>query len=225
MSYTSPMTKPLRDRREAGALLAKKLTRYANDPNAVVLGVPRGGVPVAYEIARALSLPLDAFEVRKLGTPGHEELAMGAIASGGSVYLNDRLIAELGISHEELAAEVGRERRELERRERLYRDHRPRPELTGKSVILVDDGLATGASIFAAIEALRTLTPGRIVVATPVAPRETIEELRSEVDEVACWVTPEPFYAVGAAYEAFPQVSDDEVRSLLNRAYAQGHAA
>lgn len=210
-----------RDRREAGTLLAKKLTRYAHDPNAIVLGLPRGGVPVAYEIAQALGVPLDAFEVRKLGTPGHEELAMGAIGSGGVTYLNDRVIAGLRVSHEQIAAVVAREQRELERRERLYRDHRPLPKLTGKTVIHVDDGIATGASMLVAAEALRRLAPGRIVVAIPIAPRETLAELQPVVDEVVCWTTPEPFYAVGAAYENFSQVGDDEVRALLGRAYAR----
>lgn len=216
---------PFRDRREAGVLLAKKLVRYANDPNAIVLGVPRGGVPVAYEVSRALRLPLDVFEVRKLGVPGHDELAMGAIASGGVEFFNDRIIEELGISREQIDVAVVRERRELERCERLYRDHRPLVDLAGKTVLLVDDGIATGASMSAAIAALRRLDPARIVVAIPVAPLETLEELQRVAEEVVCWATPEPFYAVGAAYEAFPHVGDDEVRDVLSRAQRRARAA
>jgi predicted phosphoribosyltransferase len=207
------------DRRAAGKLLAKKLTSYASDPNVVVLGLPRGGVPVAYEIAQALDARLDAFEIRKLGVPGHEELAMGAIGSGGSCYLNAHVIDALGIPSDEIDQVVARERRELDRREKLYRDSRPRPDLTGKTVILVDDGIATGSSMHAAVAALRRHHPARIVVAIPVAPVDSLAELRAEVDELVCWTTPEPFYAVGAAYEDFPQVGDDEVRALLNRAF------
>ena len=201
------------DRRDAGRLLAKKLTAYAHDPNVVVLGLPRGGVPVAYEIALALGARLDVFEVRKLGVPGHEELAMGAIGSGGEYYLNARVIEEFGISRDQIDRLLARERQELERREKLYRDSRPRPNVAGKTVILVDDGIATGSSMNAAVAALHRQHPAHVVVAIPVAPVESLEELRSAVDDVVCWATPEPFYAVGAAYEDFPQVSDDEVRA------------
>lgn len=187
------------DRRDAGRLLAKKLTAYAHDPNVVVLGLPRGGVPVAYEIALALGARLDAFEVRKLGVPGHEELAMGAIGSGGEYYLNARVIEELGISRDQIDRVLARERQELERREKLYRDSRPRPNVAGKTVILVDDGIATGSSMHAAVAALHRQHPAHVVVAIPVAPVESLEELRSAVDDVVCWATPEPFYAVGAA--------------------------
>ena len=214
-----------RDRADAGSLLAKKLSGYAGDPQVVVLGLPRGGIPVAYEVAQALGAPLDAFEVRKLGVPGHEELAMGAIGSGGACHLNRKIIAELEIAPETLDAVIACERRELERREQLYRDSRPRPELAGKVVILVDDGIATGASMLAAIAALRRRNPARIVVAVPVAPRESLDDLRPEVDELVCWATPEPFYAVGAAYGDFDQVSDDAVRALLERAFTRRSAA
>jgi putative phosphoribosyl transferase len=225
MSAFIQENEPFFDRRQAGRLLAKKLTRYAGDPNAIVLGLPRGGVPVAYEIAQALGIRLDVFEVRKLGTPGHEELAMGAIANGGGVYLNQRIIDELAISREQIAVVLARERRELERGERLYRDHRPLPELAGKTIILVDDGVATGASMLAAIAALRQLAPTRVVVAIPVAPTETLADLQVVVDEVVCWAAPEPFYAVGAAYEALSQVSDNDVRALLDLAYQGPFAA
>jgi putative phosphoribosyl transferase len=208
-----------RDRRDAGLLLAKKLAAYANDSNVVVLGLPRGGVPVAWEIARTLGAPLDTFEVRKLGVPGHEELAMGAIGSGGAIYLNTEAIRALRITPEQIDAVVARERRELERREKLYRDNRPRPNLAGTTAILVDDGIATGSTMQAAIASLRRHRPARIVVAIPVAPPESLDELRAQVDEVVCWTTPDPFYAVGAAYDDFAQVSDDEVRALLELAF------
>ena len=215
--------KKFRDRREAGILLAKKLTAYANDPNVIVLGLPRGGIPVAYEIAQALGVPLDSYEVRKIGMPGHEELAMGAIGSGGIYYLNAEVIDALRISREQIESVVTRERHELERREKLYRDSRPRLKLAGKTVILVDDSVATGSSMHVAVASLRLHDPARIVVAIPVAPIETLEELRVEVDEVVSWSTPEPFFAVGAAYDEFGQVSDNEVRALLDRAYGQKH--
>jgi len=214
-----------RDRADAGILLAKKLAHYAGDPNVVVLGLPRGGVPVAYEVSRALGAPLDTFEVRKLGVPGHEELAMGAIGSGGVCYLNHRMIEQLEIAPERIDAVIASERRELERRERLYRDSRPRPALAGKIVILVDDGIATGASMLAAIGALRRRQPARVVVAVPVAASESLDDLRPQVDELVCGVVPEPFYAVGLAYRDFDQVSDDDVRALLERAFAARTAA
>jgi len=211
---------PFHDRSEAGALLATKLAVYANDPNVVVLGLARGGVPVAFEIARALDVPLDSYEVRKIGTPGHEELAMGAIGSGGAYYLNTDVIGALHIPHQAIESVITTERHELARREKLYRDGRPRPELRGKTVILVDDGVATGSSMHAAIASVRAHDPARIVVAIPVAPIETLTELRGEADEVVCLSTPQPFLAVGAAYDEFAQVSDDEVRGLLERSFS-----
>lgn len=203
------------DRHDAGRRLAERLLPYARRPDALVLGLPRGGIPVAYEVAKALDLPLDVFSVRKLGVPGHEELALGAIGSGGAYYLNIPVIRSLDITATEIRDVVDRERRELERREQLYRDHRPRPEIHGKVVILVDDGLATGASVRAAIIALRRLDPARIVVAVPVAPVEAYAELRNEVDEFICYETPYPFDAVGVWYRDFSQTTDDEVRRLL----------
>ena len=203
--------------------MAERLTAFANDPNAIVLGLPRGGIPVGFEIVQAIGAPLDSYEVRKIGTPGHEELAMGAIGSGGAYYLNPELIAALGIPAQHVASAVMREQRELERREKLYRDGRPRPQLAGKTVILVDDGIATGASMHAAVESLRQRRPARIVVAIPVAPRETLAALRTAVDQVVCSTTPDPFLAVGAAYDEFGQVGDDEVRALLARAWERRH--
>lgn len=210
-----------RDRYEAGAVLAKRLRAYVGDANLVVLGLPRGGVPVAFPIAQALGAPLDSYEVRKIGTPGHEELAMGAIGSGGVFHLNPEIIAALHISRLQIESAVALERDELIRREQLYRDSRPRPKLAGKTVILVDDGLATGASMHAAVEWLGAENCARIVVAVPVAPADTIAALRSDVDEIVCVSMPEPFIAVGAAYANFAQTSDDEVRTLLDRAFRE----
>lgn len=207
-----------RDRYDAGDRLVERLEHYAKRGDAVVLALPRGGVPVAYEIATKLDLPLDVFSVRKLGVPGHEELAMGAIGSGGAYYLNRPVLRSLHVSSEEVLDVVARERHELERRDHLYRDSRPRPEIFGKTAILVDDGLATGASMYAAIAALRRRNPARIVVAVPVAPAETCTELRAQVDEVVCYQTPFPFEAVGIWYEDFSQTTDEEVRGLLNGA-------
>jgi predicted phosphoribosyltransferase len=206
-----------RDRRHAGQLLARTLGKYANRPDVLVLALPRGGAPVAYEVARALHAPLDVFVVRKLGVPGHEEYAMGAIASGGERVLNDDVVRELGISDAAIDAVVFSEQRELERRERLYRDSRPLPELRGHSVILVDDGLATGSTMLAAVKALRAHQPARIVVAVPTGAAETCEHLRSVADEVVCATTPRPFRAVGLWYEDFAQTSDAEVHDLLAR--------
>ena len=209
------------DRRDAGRALAERLEDHAGRPDVLVLGLPRGGVPVAYEVARALHAPLDVFLVRKLGLPGQEELAMGAIASGGIRVVNPDVLSELGVP-EELIDEVAREEEEeLARRERLYRGDRPPPQVEGRTVILADDGLATGASMRAAVAALRQLRPARIVVAVPVAARETCDELRSEVDEVVCAVTPDPLYAIGMWYRDFSQTSDEEVRSLLEAARAE----
>ncbi|HLI27301.1 MAG TPA: phosphoribosyltransferase [Chloroflexota bacterium] len=209
------MWRRFRDRREAGRLLAARLAHYRGRPDVLVLALPRGGVPVGYEVARALGAPLDVFLVRKLGVPGHEELAMGAVASGGVQVLNDDVIAGLGLSERVVAAVTARELQELERRERLYRGARPPHEVHGRTVILVDDGLATGATMRAAIHALRSRGAARIVAAVPVAPPPTCAELRAEADEVVCLVTPEPFLAVGLWYEDFTQTSDDEVRALL----------
>src|SRR5438105_8686626 len=206
-----------RNRNEAGRLLAEKLTAYANRPDVLVLALPRGGVPVGYEVARALSAPLDVFVVRKLGVPGYEELAMGAVATDGVSVLNDQIVQRLRIPEYIVDAVAAREQEELARRERLYRGGRPPPDVRGRTVILVDDGLATGATMRAAIMALRQLQPARIIVAIPTASPETCEELRAEVDEVICAITPEPFLAVGHWYEDFSQTTDEEVRDLLAR--------
>jgi len=211
------MKRAFANRRKAGETLATKLAAYADRADVLVLGLPRGGVPVAYEVARALRAPLDVFLVRKLGVPGQEELAMGAIATGGVRVLNDEIIFLLGISESVIDAVAHGEQQELERRERLYRGNRPRPEVPGRTVILVDDGLATGSTMRAAAAALRQMGPSRIIVAVPVGAQETCEEFRQEVDEVICAVTPEPFMAVGAWYADFSQTSDDEVRDLLQK--------
>jgi predicted phosphoribosyltransferase len=207
-----------RDRRDAGRFLARQLGAYANRDDVIVLGLPRGGVPVAYEVARALHAPLDVFLVRKLGVPGHEEYAMGAIASGGVRVLNEEAIQGLRIAPSAIEATAAREQQELLRRERLYRGQRPPPDVRGRIAILVDDGLATGASMQAAVMALRRLQPARIVVAVPTAAPETCEQLRSLADEVVCASTPEPFHAVGLWYENFSQTGDEEVRALLAQA-------
>jgi putative phosphoribosyl transferase len=207
-----------RDRFQAGRVLAQKLARYAGRPDVLVLGLPRGGVPVAFAVAEALGVPLDDFLVRKLGLPGQEELAIGAIASGGIRVLNEELVDALGIPLEEIDAIAGEEQRELERRERLYRDDRPPPDVRGRTVILVDDGLATGSSMRAAVAALRQQQPARIVVAVPVGAPDTCAELRAETDEVVCARTPEPFHAVGLWYDDFSQTTDAEVHDLLARA-------
>jgi predicted phosphoribosyltransferase len=206
---------PFRNRREAGRLLASKLAAYANRQDALVLALPRGGVPVAYEVASALRVPLDVFLVRKLGVPGYEELAMGAIATGGVLALNDHLVRTLNIPNQVIEAVAAKEEQELARREHLYRGDRPPPDVRVRTVILVDDGLATGATMYAAVKALRQLQAARIVVAVPIASPETCEELRSEVDDIICAVTPEPFHAIGLWYEDFSQTADEEVRNLL----------
>jgi len=210
--------RPFRDRGEGGRFLAAKLARYADRADVLVLALPRGGVPVAYEVARALGAPLDVFLVRKLGVPGHEEYAMGAIATSGVRVLNGDVVSALGIPHDVIDAIAARERQELERRERLYRGGRPPPEVRGRTVILVDDGLATGATMQAAIKALRQHKPTRIVVAVPTASPDACEQLRAQADEVVCATTPEPFHAVGLCYEDFSQTTDEEVRDLLARA-------
>jgi putative phosphoribosyl transferase len=204
-----------RDRREAGRQLAQHLAAYANRPDVLVLALPRGGVPVAYEVARALRAPLDVFLVRKLGLPGHEEYAMGAVASGGVRVLNPEVVGELHLSDELIDTVTRRELQELERRERAYRGDRPFPDVRGKTVILVDDGLATGSTMRAAAEALRQQRPARLVVAVPAGSPQTCDEFRDEVDEVVCALTPEPFYAVGLWYDDFSQTTDDQVRALL----------
>lgn len=207
-----------RDRTHAGRRLAEELRPYATRPNLLVLALPRGGVPVAVEVTEALNAPLDIFLVRKLGLPGHEEYAMGAIASGGIRVINEELVATLSIPESVIDAVAEREQRELERREREYRGDRPKPALRGQTVILVDDGLATGASMRAAVEALRTEHPERLVVAVPVAAPETCDAFRDLVDDIVCAITPEPFQAVGLWYDDFSQTTDDEVRELLARA-------
>ncbi|WFU34367.1 erythromycin esterase family protein [Bradyrhizobium brasilense] len=205
------------DRRDAGRYLAEKIAGYSNRPDVLVLALPRGGVPVAYEVARALNAPLDVFVVRKLGVPGYEELAMGAVATGGVRVLNSAIVEALGIPAPMIDAVAARERLELARRERLYRGGRPQPEVRGRTVILVDDGLATGATMHAAIEALRQQGPERIVVAVPTASPDTCEEMKRRADEVICAITPEPFHAVGRWYQEFSQTTDEEVRELLAR--------
>jgi predicted phosphoribosyltransferase len=210
------------DRADAGRTLARSLQRYKNLADVIVLALPRGGVPVAIEVARELNAPLDVFIVRKLGVPGHEELGMGAIASGGIRVFNESIIRELGISDEVRDLVTARERTELKRRERLYRDDRPPPQIEGKTVIIVDDGLATGFSMKAAVTALREQHPARLIVAVPTAPVATCSELKKMADEVVCGLTPEPFYAVGGSYVDFRQVTDEEVRSLLNSATVAG---
>jgi predicted phosphoribosyltransferase len=206
-----------RNRTDAGRQLAEKLAAYANRPDVLVLALPRGGVPVGFEVARALGAPLDVFLVRKLGVPGYEELAMGAVAIGGVRVLNDEIVRGLGISEHEIDAAAARELQELARRQRLYRGDRPLPEIAGRTVILVDDGLATGATMRAAIAAVRQQQPARIVVAVPTASPDTCEALKAEADDVVCAMTPEPFLAVGHWYEDFMQTTDDEVRELLAR--------
>jgi predicted phosphoribosyltransferase len=204
-----------RDRRQAGQLLAKSLRRYARRPDVIVLALPRGGVPVGYQVARELEVPLDVFLVRKLGVPGQPELAMGAIASGGVRVLDAELARRCGVSRAEIDEVQARELEELLRRERAYRGHRPTPEVAGRTVILVDDGVATGSSLKAAIAALRRRVPAAIVAAVPVAPPSTVDELSSLADEVVCVDTPVPFYAVGNFYDDFSPTEDEEVRELL----------
>jgi predicted phosphoribosyltransferase len=210
------------DRADAGRLLGHELRHFAGREDVVVLALPRGGVPVAFEVARELEAPLDVFVVRKLGLPEQPELAMGALASGGLRVLNDDVVQAATVSRETIERVAGQEQQELERRERLYRDGRPPVEVAGKAVILVDDGLATGATMLAAVRALRTRDPSEIVVAVPIAPPETCEGLRGEADDVVCARTPEPFVAIGVWYEQFRQVSDEEIRDLLNRANGAG---
>jgi predicted phosphoribosyltransferase len=204
-----------RDRREAGRVLAGLLGAYRGREGVVVLGLPRGGIPVAWEVAAALGAPLDAFVVRKLGAPGHEEFAIGALAAGGRVVVNDDLLRALRVTPQQLRNVAEREGRELIRREAAYRAGRPPVDVAGKTVVLVDDGLATGASMFAAIQALREADPAEIVVAVPAAPESTCRELAGMIDDVVCASMPTPFLAVGESFWDFRQVSDEEVRELL----------
>lgn len=217
MSPPEP-TLPYPDRREAGRILAEHLRPHAHDGATVVLGLPRGGVPVAYEVAGALELPLDVFVVRKLGVPGHEELAMGAIASGGVRVINAHVLAEAGGAQEAVDRVAALELQELERREALYRSGRPTPDLRGRTIILVDDGLATGATMRAAVAALRQRGVARIVAAVPVGSSSACSRVREEADEMICPALPEPFFGVGQFYEDFSQTPDDEVRALLAKA-------
>jgi predicted phosphoribosyltransferase len=207
--------KRFKDRIQAGELLAKRLEAYAGRPDVVVLALPRGGVPVGYAVAKALNVPLDVMVVRKLGLPGHEEFAMGAIASGGEYVLNRDLLERVGMPGQMIEATARRELAELERREKLYRAGRPPLQLRGCTVILVDDGLATGATMQAAVKAVRKAEPARIVVAVPVGSPDTCREMSKEADEVVCYCTPNPFHAVGLWYEEFSQTSDEEVEKLL----------
>lgn len=209
------------DRRHAGRVLAAALSRYRGRDDLVVLALPRGGVPVAYEVAKQLSAPLDVFVVRKLGVPGYEELAMGAIASGGVLVLNQDVVNQLGLSQGVIDAVASKEREELARRERLYRGDRPPVEVRGRTVILVDDGLATGSTMRAAVAGLKARGPSGIVIGVPIAVPSTCEELASEVDDIVCAVTPEPFYAVGLWYSDFSQTTDEEVRELLEAAWRE----
>lgn len=206
------------DRIEAGRLLAARLAAYAQLRDVLVLALPRGGVPVAYEVARALNAPLDVYVVRKLGVPGQEELALGAIASGGVRVLNQDVVRALNITDAQIDAIAAREQVELERREQLYRGDRPLPDVAGRTVILVDDGLATGATMRAAVRALRQLRPRKLVVAVPTGAPDTCADLEREVDDLICLIAPAPFYGVGFWYDHFAQTSDAEVTRLLREA-------
>ena len=212
---TTTSRRVFRDRREAGRVLARLLNAYRGRPDVVVLGLPRGGIPVAWEVAAAFGAPLDAFVVRKLGAPGHDEFAAGAMALGGRVVVNDDVLRALRVTPEQLREIAEREGRELIRREAAYRGGRPPVDVTGKTVILVDDGLATGASMLAAVEALRESQPAQIVIAVPAAPESTWRESAGLVDDVVCATMPHPFLAVGESYWDISQVSDEEVRELL----------
>lgn len=214
------VTLPFENRREAGRLLGRILkTRHAHE-DVIVLALPRGGLPVANEVSVALGAPLDIIVVRKLGVPWQPELAMGAIAGGDTEYLNQSLLRSLGLKREEVRAVEARERVELRRRELAYRGEHPRPEIAGKTVIIVDDGLATGATMFAAVKAVRRENPARVVVAVPVAPTPTLMALQEVAEEVICPAQPRPFSAVGACYRDFSQVSEEEVQEILSRSWA-----
>jgi predicted phosphoribosyltransferase len=220
MPYSTHQAARYANRREAGATLADLLSRFADRDDVVVLALPRGGVPVAFEVAQALHAPLDVFVVRKLGVPGRAELAMGAIASGGVRVLNDDVIAWSGTSPAALEAVTRAERTELERRESAYRSGQPALPVQGKTVILVDDGLATGSTMQAAVLAVERLQPSKVVVAVPVGAADACLTLDKVADEVICAMTPEPFSAVGLWYRDFSQTSDDEVRHLLQSSRA-----
>jgi predicted phosphoribosyltransferase len=207
------------NRAEAGQQLASRLGEYANREDVIVLGVARGGVPIAFEVARALNLPLDIFVLRKLGVPGHEEVAFGAIGSGGVRVLDRQIVESAGLSQLVIEFVTRAERAELARREQIYRGGRPPLDVRGKTVILVDDGIATGSSLRAGVHAVRQMQPAAIVIAVPVAPRSTVNRLRREVDDLVCVETAERFYGVGQFYRDFSQVSDDEVNALLASAY------
>ena len=213
------MELPLKSRKAAGQALAEALLEYKDRDDVIVLGLPRGGVPVAIEVAEALGAELDLMMVRKLGTPGQIELAMGAIASGGSRVMNEGVVRSLNISEDAIRQVEGRERKELQRREQAYRGERPWPELANRCVILVDDGLATGATMRAAVDAVRQDGPSHLVVAVPVAPADTLEMLRKLVDNLVCLAVPERFMAIGFWYIDFSQVNDDEVRHILGQAW------
>jgi predicted phosphoribosyltransferase len=206
------------DRHHAGRVLGEMLTRYAHDPNVRVLALPRGGVPVGYEVARALGAPLDVFVVRKLGLPGHEEYAMGALSSGGVVVWNPAVIEAIALDQEVVESVLRKEAAEVQRREKLYRGHIGSVDARDRTLIVVDDGLATGSSMRAAVAALRRFEPQKLVVAVPTGALETCESIEPEVDELICAHTPEPFYAVGLWYQDFSQVTDEEVRQLLEQA-------
>jgi putative phosphoribosyl transferase len=210
------------DRYEAGRRLAGELRAYAGRDDVIVVALPRGGVPVGYEVAHALGLPLEVMQVRKLGVPGHEELAMGAIASGGVRIVSENVVEALGIPERVIATVAAAEAQELERRERVYREGRLFPEMRGRTVILVDDGLATGSTMRAAAAALRSLGAARLVAAVPVAPKESCDAMREVVDEVVCASLPERFQAVGEWYDDFSQISDQEVSELLRRGRLRG---
>jgi putative phosphoribosyl transferase len=209
------MELPYKNRTEAGRELANALQPYVNHPDVLVLGLPRGGVPVAYQVTKSLNAPMDLMLVRKLGLPGHKELAMGAIATGGIRVLNAEVLQGLGISEAQIEQVAAVELQELRRRERIYRDDRPIPEVQGRCVILIDDGLATGATMQAAIAALRQQRPSEIVVAVPVAPLDTVASLRQQANAVICPAMRAPFFGVGLWYADFAQVTDAEVRELL----------
>lgn len=208
------------DRRDAGKCLAAALIQYRDRTDVIVLGLPRGGIPVAFEIARELHLPMDVFVVRKLGVPGHEELAMGAIAAGGILVTNERVMRVYSLPSNVIESVIAKETRELNRRQMLYRDDRPWPDLQGWTILLVDDGLATGATMRAAVEALRQQSPSRIVVAVPVGAADSCAQMAKAADEVVCLETPDPFKAVGYWYRAFEATTDEEVRKLLSESAA-----
>lgn len=212
------VTAQFQDRCEAGQFLATKLTHHAGDPSLVVLALPRGGVPVAYEVAKVLKAPLDIFLIRKLGVPGYEELSMGAVASGGLKIFNHEVIQHLGISEKIVEAITREKQQELEHRELIYRGKREPVALEGRTVILVDDGLALGASMRAAVHALRIKQPKSIIAAVPIGSADTCNQIRSEADEVVCGMAPDPFYSVGAWYSDFIQITDEEINHLLNHA-------